>query len=158
MSKSGRHFLIGLGLALCGTPALAKDESCLAHFAFENNTRLTLANLSVMLKPHEFNKKTYYLRVAEFDTDFEPERKGKGGVAIVYGGDPEGGGDIAGGMVLSDDAAYFDEEASRKLNQKNGALNAVFKLPQSYEKCAGFSYILKLDRTGAFYVNGKRVG
>lgn len=145
-------------LFLAASASAAPGKDCRKAFGFEPDTRLSLSELQVLLEPHVFRGTNTFLEVREFDTDFLPDRKGLAGVAIVSAGDHDAGDRVAGGMVLSDYEAYFDEDKSLAMNKANGGLNAVFVLPRTAEQCAGMTYTVSFGEDGRLTVNGKLVG
>jgi hypothetical protein len=148
--------LLPLLLLLFGVPAhSASKPDCRSVFDFETNTKLSLFDLKVMLAPHDYQSGDAFMSVQEFDTDFQPSRKGKGAIAIVSAGGRELSDDVAGGMVLSKYAAYFDQDKSEELNKKGG-LNAVFYVGQNHE-CAGTTYTIRFDKSGVLTANGKQI-
>jgi hypothetical protein len=140
--------------ALCATSAFAKPKAdCGAVFSLELNTRLSLRNLKVLGDPHHYESGDAYLEVREFDTDFQPLRRGGAGVAVVSASGLDASDDVVGGMVLSKQPAYFMEADSEALNKKGG-LNAVFEVGQN-DECAGTTYIVHFEANGVLSVNGK---
>jgi hypothetical protein len=157
MMKMFRNALLIGGLAAwCAAPAFAAPKpDCSSVFSLELNTRLTLRNLKVLGDPHHYESGGAYIDIQEFDPDFRPDRGGRIGVAIVSASGLDASDDVTGGMVLSKQVAYFDEEDTEALNQKGG-LNAVFAVGLN-DECAGTTYVLHFGADGVLTANGKRV-
>jgi hypothetical protein len=124
-------------------------------FSFELNTKLSLRNLKVLGDPHHYESGAAYIDVREFDTDFQPDRPGGAGIAVVSASGLDASDAVTGGMVLSKQAAYFMEADSEALNRKGG-LNAVFEVGLN-DECAGTIYTLHFDADGVLSANGKRL-
>jgi hypothetical protein len=146
--------VLGL-LAAVLLPLTAHAADCRSAFGFELNPKLTLFNLKVLLEPHSYQNGDTYMEVREFDTDFQPARGNKGGIAVVSAGGRDLSDEVTGGLVVSKYEAYFDEKQSKALNEKGG-LNAVFVVGQN-DECAGATFLVRFDVNGVLTVDGKRL-
>jgi hypothetical protein len=150
-----------LGAVLIGSAAHAKAPACHSPFSFDANPKFDLSDVaSITDEGKIYLDDELFIEIRRFDYDTGPVRGGKIAIALVYGGPVGDSGEVIGGMVSSTVEAYFDETRSKALNKKSkkDGFYAVFSIGNPENACQAKSYVVHLDRAGAFYANGVKTG